>query len=152
LKSISILEQCTTKNIDEMSNNNNNKVKFDSPPTQTFKQSIQSFVKRMTSSESTYAAKLQNMTPLERSQSREALRSKIKWGSYSFIFFVMSGYALYSKYLGTEESRLRYNIKRYLRNEEAEVARLRLEVERLEKDKLNHVISMNNNNSIKTDS
>ena len=115
----------------------NNKVKFEDRPKVTLKESLGLFIKRMTTvSPTAYSQRIQTMTPTERSQAREALRSKIKWGSYSFVFIVISGFTLYSRYLGTDESRLRFNVKKYLVNEEREVANLRREVEELEAGKM----------------
>lgn len=88
----------------------------------------------MTTPGSSYSQSIKNMNPQEVIAAREKLRTRIKYGSYSFVFLVMTGYALYSKYLGTEESRLRYNIKQYLAKEQAEVEKLRKEVSQLERD------------------
>jgi hypothetical protein len=99
----------------------------------SFKQNFKSFVKKMTTPGDTYAKRLQAMTPQERLKARENLRSKIKWASYSFVVLVIASSSLYSQYLGTEESRMRYNIRKYLYNEELEVQQLRKEIEELEK-------------------
>ena len=64
-----------------------------------FKDSLNSFWRKMTTPGTSYAEKLKTMNPQEVVVAREKLRTKIKYGSYSFVILVMTGYALYSKCL-----------------------------------------------------
>ena len=67
-----------------------------------FKDSLNSFWRKMTTPGTSYAEKLKTMNPQEVVVAREKLRTKIKYGSYSFVILVMTGYALYSKCLFDE--------------------------------------------------
>jgi len=79
-------------------------------------------------------SRIEAMSPAEKAVYRDSLRRRLKYGFFGFLGVIASGMTLYQRHIGTEESRLNFNTKKYLSKEELEVELLRKEIQVLRKE------------------